>query len=207
MHLLPIFTDAVYEKASDETIQKVTKDLQGHVLPPKETAMVILQELHRIASIELYSKEYYTEKFFSESVYCDFHKTYVTRMVGLLTFLRNWVTSLSKDSIIHSAHSILSMLRWSLSICSLCVTQCKPNFLDDVKDDLKLLKELLLVSLPACTEVYKNKYGKIVEEIAFSCRKIVFSFPYCFFEVCGSPSEAIKHIMDAFLNNECLIRA
>ena len=87
VHLLPIFTDAVYEKASDETIQKVTKDLQGHVLPPKETAMVILQELHRIASIELYSKEYYTEKFFSESVYCDFHKTYVTRMVGLLTFL------------------------------------------------------------------------------------------------------------------------
>ena len=88
VYMLPAFIGLSYGNVNTSISDRMQNSLKGNMLPPRETAMVVFRELHRICSVELNLGKLLPERLHRESTYCDFHVTYLHKIVGTIVFAR-----------------------------------------------------------------------------------------------------------------------
>ena len=177
------------------------------VAPPRETAMTILQELHRVAWLEICSSKYVVHakpKPLSGPVYCDFHVSHIKRLSTLLSFICEWITDcVGKKKPKSDPFSLFSILRWALSLCALCMLKCADSFEDKAaKEQLTILQNILHESVRPCVKLC-TQFPSLADEIKSVLVKAMYVYvPTAYFYDSKNVKRLKDDILKAFETND-----
>ena len=174
--------------------------------PPMETSMIILRELHRVATVEIESSPYAdssSQKGRMTTVYCDFSVTHMEQISDLLLFLSTWVTDSSSNSKKGDKVGLLLSLRWTLSLCTQCVLQCaQKQISEQMKSAVSNMMDILYDKVMIPCRTAWLKFPLLREEIQTSCVKILFAAPGLYFLECNKVEYARTLLIRAFQRND-----